>query len=65
MTPQGWLTALVTLLTIVITMGVFYFTVAKTPKHGFICTRCGKEMPINAVRCPNCSSEVSNADQLV
>ncbi len=63
MTPQGLLTAFVTLLTIVITMTFFYVTVAKTPNHGFICLKCGKETPTDAVRCPNCGTDVANADQ--
>jgi rRNA maturation endonuclease Nob1 len=65
MTPQGWLTAGVALLTITITMTFFYVTIAKTPKHGFLCTRCGKELPANAGRCANCGTEIANADQLL
>jgi rRNA maturation endonuclease Nob1 len=65
MTPQGWLTAGVALLTTAITMTLFYFTVATTPKHGFFCIKCGKELPISAVRCPECGTEVANADQLL
>jgi ribosomal protein L40E len=65
MTPQGFLTAGVVLLTIVITMALFYVTVAKTPKHGFICLKCGKETPPNASRCPSCSADIANADQII
>jgi rRNA maturation endonuclease Nob1 len=65
MTPQGLLTAFVALLTIAITMTFFYVTIAKTPKHGFICIKCGKELPANAARCPNCGVEIANADQLL
>ena len=65
MTPQGWLTAGVTLLSIAITMTFFYMTVAKTPKHGFFCVKCGKELPANSVRCSDCGSDVANADQII
>ncbi len=65
MTPQGWLTAGVTLLSILITMTFFYLTVAKTPKHGFFCTKCSKELAPNAARCNNCGAEIANADQLL
>jgi|GEM_PF-6931012 rubrerythrin len=65
MAPQGWLTAFVAILTIAITMTFFYVTVAKTPKHGWACTKCGKEIPANAAHCPNCNTESAASDQLV
>jgi predicted amidophosphoribosyltransferase len=65
MTPQGGLTIFVAILTIIITMGFFYYTVATTPKHGFYCSKCGKELPASAMRCNDCGTTVANADQII